>query len=107
MRLKAAKLVAYLRKGNGPAVLECFTYRHMAHSAPIFDENCRQEDVLEKRLQKDSVKRLRSELREAGISEKKLSAIETEKIRYVDESISFALASPYPKPETLYTNLYA
>lgn len=107
VRAKAAQMVTYLRNGNGPGVLECFTHRHMAHSAPIFDESCRQEDVLEKRLQKDSLKRLRLELREAGVSEKKLAAIENENARYADESIAFALASPYPKPETLYGDLYA
>ncbi|MDO8552921.1 MAG: thiamine pyrophosphate-dependent dehydrogenase E1 component subunit alpha [bacterium] len=107
VRVKAGKMVAYLRKGNGPGVLECFTHRHMAHSAPIFDESSRKEDVLEKRLQQDSIKRLRSELRRAGVSEKKLASIESEKIRYADESIAFAFAAPYPKPETLYTNVFA
>ena len=44
---KAKKLVAEVRRGK-PAVLECITYRHMAHSAPIFDEGYREEDILEK-----------------------------------------------------------
>ena len=107
VRAKAGKMVAYLRKGNGPAVLECFTHRHMAHSAPLFDESCRQEDVLETRLRKDSLKRLRSELHRAGVSEKKLADIEAGKTKYIDESIAYALGSPYPKREELYTNLYA
>ena len=104
---KAETLVDYLREGNGPTVLECITYRHMAHSAPIFDESCRQEDVLDVRKQRDSVARLRRELIKAGVSLKKLAALENKTSRYVDESIEFAQKSPYPKVETLHTDLYA
>lgn len=104
---KAAPLVKYLRAGYGPAVLECITYRHMAHSAPIFDESCRREDVLEKRAEKDSLKRLRAELLKAGTSEKKLARVENKTVKHIDESIAHALESPYPKVETLYTDVYA
>jgi len=103
---KAARLVDYLRRGRGPAVLECITHRHMAHSAPIFDESCRNEDVLETRLERDSLKKMRAELIKKGISEKKLIGVENSVERYVDESIAYALKSPYPKQKTLYTNLY-
>lgn len=43
---KSKEIVAQVRMGR-PAVLECITYRHMAHSAPIFDEGYREEDNAE------------------------------------------------------------
>ncbi len=106
VRQKASVLVDFLRSGHGPAILECITYRHMAHSAPIFDESCRTEDVLEKRQQRDSVKRLRTELRAAGISEKTIATLEATNAKTVDTSIAFALAAPYPKQDTLHADVY-
>ncbi len=107
VRAKAEKLVAHVRSGKGPAVLECVAYRHMAHSAPIFDESCRQEDVLTKRLAKDSVKKLRKELLKGGTSERKMRTLERNTELLVDENIARALAAPYPKKKSLLTDVYA
>ncbi len=104
---KAKSLIDDVRKGDGPAVLECITYRHMAHSAPIFDEAYREEDVLEKRQEKDSIKKLRTTLIESGVAEKDLSKAEEDARAIVSESIQFALDAKYPPKESLYTNLYA
>lgn len=106
---KAKTLVASMREGAGPAVLECFTYRHMAHSAPIFDDTAgyREEDVLEKRLEKDSLKRMRASLLRAGVSEEDLAKAESDTRAYARECIAYAVAAPYPAKEKLYTDLYA
>lgn len=103
---KAQKLVAEVRKGK-PAVLECVTYRHMAHSAPIFDEGYREEDAAEKRQEKDSLRKLRGALLAGETSEKEIVAAEEDIRKTVAASIAFALQAPYPKKESLYTNLYA
>jgi pyruvate dehydrogenase E1 component alpha subunit len=103
---KAKNLVEEVRAG-APAVLECITYRHMAHSAPIFDEGYREEDVLEKRQEKDPIKKIKQVLLESGVLEKELSKIEDDTKKTVLESIKFAMDSKYPSKESLYTNLYA
>jgi pyruvate dehydrogenase E1 component alpha subunit len=103
---KASALVRHLRGGAGPAVLECITYRHMAHSAPIFDESCRAEDVAEVRKAKDSVARLRRELIKSGISEKTLARTEKNIEQGVEKDLAYAVAAPLPKKETLFTDLY-
>lgn len=103
---KAEKLVTEIRKGK-PAVLECITYRHMAHSAPIFDEGYREEDTAEKRQEKDPVKNMWRALLDSGISEKKMAAIEGEIKKTVMDSIAFAMQADYPKKRSLYTDLYA
>jgi len=104
---KAKSLVDAMREGKGPAVLECITYRHMAHSAPIFDEAYREEDVLEKRQEKDSLKKLRAELLAGNTAEEDLIKIEEDAQKTVAESIQFALDAKYPLKESLYTDLYA
>ena len=103
---KAKTLIAGARAGH-PAVLECMTYRHMAHSAPIFEEEYREEDRLEKRQEKDPVKRMRQVLAASGVPEGGIAAIEGETKKTVADAIAFALSAPYPKKESLYTDLYA
>lgn len=102
---KATKLVAEVRSGR-PAVLECMTYRHMAHSTPLFEEGYREEDVLEKRQKEDSVKRMRQMLVGGGVSEREIAAAEEDVKKTVADSIDFALKSPYPPKEKLCTDLY-
>lgn len=103
---KAKKVAETVRAGK-PAVLECIAYRHMAHSAPIFDEGYREEDVLEKRQEKDSVQKVRKALLAQGTTEEEVVAIEESIKKAVVNSIQFAVDSSYPAKETLYTNLYA
>ncbi len=103
---KASKLVQHVRSGKGPAVLECIAFRHMAHSAPIFDESSRVIDVIEKRQAQDSVLRLRKQVIKAGISEKIVATAENNIHDTVDTEIAYALKAPFPKKATLHTNLY-
>lgn len=106
---KAKKLIDEIRINRTPAVLECKTYRHMAHSAPIFDDaqGYREEDTPDKRLEKCSVKNMRNFLLEKGVSEKKLTDIELKTRKKILESIKFAMDSKYPKKANLYKDLYA
>ncbi|MEK7645427.1 MAG: thiamine pyrophosphate-dependent dehydrogenase E1 component subunit alpha [Patescibacteria group bacterium] len=106
---KATAAVAKIRAGGGPMVLECITYRHMAHSAPLFDDaqGYREEDPLEKRLERDPIKRLKQTLLTAGTSEEQLAKIEKETRDTVLAAIAFAKDAPFPAKETLYTDVYA
>ena len=107
---KAATLLKGIRAGGGPAVLECMTYRHMAHSTPLMDDknNLRREDTLDRRLERDSLKRMRKEVLESGVSEEWLDELEEKTRVEVREAIEFANASPYPQKEEMFTDvLYA
>lgn len=105
---KATKLLEEVRNGL-PAVLECVAFRHMAHSAPIFDDaqGYREEDALERRLAEDCLKRMQDRLLAEGESEESLSQLVNETRAYVLEEIAYAVAAPYPAVETLHTDLYA
>lgn len=103
---KAKKAAETVRTGK-PVVLECVAYRHMAHSAPIFNEGYREEDILEKRQEKDPLKKVRQALLKSGVTEDELVTLEGDIKTTVLGSIQFAIDSPYPPKESLYTNLYA
>ncbi|MEK9185861.1 MAG: thiamine pyrophosphate-dependent dehydrogenase E1 component subunit alpha, partial [Patescibacteria group bacterium] len=101
---KAKSIIKKIKKGGGPAVLECITYRHMAHSAPIFDENYREEDTLEQRVGKDSVKKLRNLLINQGLSNIELHKIEEMIKSEVLESIDYATKAKFPEEKELFTH---
>jgi len=104
---KANELLVGVRQGS-PAVLECVVYRHMAHSAPLFDDAqaYREEDVLERRLELDCLRKLKHQLMADGITEKTLSLIIDETRAFVIAEIDYALSASYPDPEKLYSDVY-
>lgn len=105
---KAAALMEGVRQGK-PAVLECVVFRHMAHSAPIFDDaqGYREEDVLEHRLAEDCLRRMKDQLVGLGHKEADLVKIVDDLRSEVLAEIDYAVQAPFPAQETLYTDLYA
>lgn len=105
---KAHALMAGVRQGKA-AVLECVTYRHMAHSAPIMDDAAgyREEDLLETRLSRDSIKKLKLTLSEKGVTEDAFAAMEQHIRTEILADIAYAQNAPYPDPSELTTDLYA
>lgn len=104
---KAKKLIASIRAGEGPAVLECMVYRHMAHSTPLMEESYRKEDTLERRLEADPLKKLKVKLLASGVSEETLAAEEEVLRTQARADIAWALQQPYPSKEDLSTDVYA
>ena len=104
---KSQELLKGVRSGQ-PAVLECLVYRHMAHSAPLFDDKqgYRDEDTLDVRLEKDCIKKMRDHLVRENISEDELLSIEEKVREQVTSEINYAKAANYPSIETLYEHLY-
>jgi TPP-dependent pyruvate/acetoin dehydrogenase alpha subunit len=107
VNVKSKVLINGVRQGY-PAVLECMVYRHMAHSAPLFDDaqGYREEDVLERRLEKDCLKKMKEWLIKNGKSEESLTLIMDETRALVDAEIAYALSAPYPESARLTENLY-
>jgi pyruvate dehydrogenase E1 component alpha subunit len=101
------KAVEKARKGEGPTLIECKTYRQKGHSK--FDPaKYRPKEEVEIWLQKDPIIRLQRRLLEMGV----LNQEQDEKIRAevkaaVDEAVKFAIESPYPKPEEALEDVYA
>lgn len=104
---KAAKLVKSIRAGEGPAVLECLVYRHMAHSTPLMEEKFRKEDTVERRQKEDPIEKMRRALQASGISAAACDAEEQKLRSHIRADIAWALKQPFPTKKELYTNVYA
>lgn len=106
--VKAKELLMNVRLGQ-PAVLECVVYRHMAHSAPIFDDaqGYRDVDVVERRLEEDCLKKLQERLMTEGVNEESLSKVIDETRAFVVAEIEYAKSAAFPDPKELHKDLYA
>ena len=103
----AKELVAGIRAGGGPAVLECKDYRWRGH---FEGDQCAYRDaaVTEDWIANhDCVKNFEAKLMEQGvITADEISQMRADFDREMDEAILRAEAAPEMKPEEIYDNLY-
>lgn len=103
---KAAKLLETVRKEKRPAVLECLTFRHMAHSTPLMEEKYREHDTVEVREAKDALMKMKKTLLADGVSEETLTTMENELRKSIAKDIAEAEQAPFPKKEEMFTDMY-
>jgi pyruvate dehydrogenase E1 component alpha subunit len=102
----AGAAVDHVRSGQGPMLLEAMTYRFRGHSMAD-PELYRSKDEVAEWRQRDSIAKLRGELIEMhAASEADLDAIDREVDAEIEEAVHYADASPEPKPEELWTDVY-
>lgn len=104
---KARQAVDLIKNHNQSVVMECITFRHMAHSAPIKDDAAgyREVDTVDYRNREDSVFRMRLDLL-SSFSEEDIFQVEQGVNQVVAEAIAFGSNSPYPPQEELYKDVY-
>jgi pyruvate dehydrogenase E1 component alpha subunit len=102
----ASKAYEKARAGQGPSLIECLTYRHSGHSRAD-PAKYRPEGELEKWKERDPIKIYRERLKQFGIGESAISAIETDVKRRVDEATEKCKAAPPPALDILTTDVYA
>ena len=102
----AQKAIERARKGEGPTLIECKTYRHKGHSR--FDPaTYRPKEEVELWLKKDPIPRFKNKLLEMGVlNEAEAQRIEKEVLAEIEEAVKFALESPYPEPEEALKDVY-
>lgn len=95
------------RRGGGPTLLECKTYRLRGHSKS--DRNLyRTKEEIEAWRDKDPIRRLERELVAHGrFGEGELRAIEAAAQKTIDDALEFAKSSPDPDPGELTRDVYA
>ena len=104
----ASSAADHCRSGKGPFILEMKTYRYRGHSMSDPAKYRTREEVQKIRAEKDPIDTLRSLLIEKHkISEKEFKAIDAEIKAAVTEASDFALNSPEPDIEELWTDVYA
>jgi pyruvate dehydrogenase E1 component alpha subunit len=94
------------RDGGGPSLIECLTYRHSGHSRAD-PAKYRPDGELEKWKERDPIKIYRERLKQFGIGEDAIRAIETDVKRRVDAATEACKAAPPPALDILTTDVYA
>ncbi len=101
------KAVERARKGEGPTLIECQTYRMRGHSR--FDPaKYRPEEEAKEWLNKDSVEIIKKiAIDEGALTEKDAEKIRKKLQKEIDKAGEFAVESEYPDPEEVHDDVYA
>lgn len=102
----AAEAIERARRGEGPSLVECLTYRHSGHSRSD-PATYRPPGELEAWLERDPLKRYRERLAEFGIAKRRASRVEAEVRERVDEATRTAEASPPSGEALVMTDVWA
>ncbi len=95
------------RKGEGPSLIECKTYRWRGH---FEGDACtyREKDELDEWVKKDPLPRFAAKLLDEKILTKKaLEKLEADVDTELQEAITFAEESPLPEPADIFQDVYA
>jgi len=94
----AKEAVLRARRGEGPTLIECKTYRHKGHSR--FDPaKYRPEPEVEEWMAKDPLILFKVKLLDKGVPEEFFQKVEGDVKREIEEAVEFAQNSPLPAPE--------
>ncbi len=103
-----AEAVERARRGEGPTLVECKTYRYFDHVGASDGTQARPSDELEEWRSRDPIPAFRRRLVQEGtLTEAQADALGREEEEAIEEGIRFAEASPWPGPELLLTDVYA
>jgi len=103
---KAGELIAKLRAGSGPILLECKTYRWRSHFESMPDPRPREQ--IEEWKKKCPVAAMERRLLADGIATKQeLVDINKTVLAKIEEAVRFAEESPFPAPEDALEDVYS
>jgi len=99
--------VARARKGQGPSVVECKTYRWRGHYEGD-PQTYKPKEEVEEWQQKDPILRFRKLLLEMQVlTEKEGDGIQQAVLQEMDSAVKFAEESPFPSPEETLEDVFA
>jgi pyruvate dehydrogenase E1 component alpha subunit len=102
----ARAAVESVRGGGGPHFLELKTYRFRAHS--MYDpDRYRDRDEIERWKERDPIELLSARLRDHGVGDDELAAIDAEVAAEVEEAVAFAEEADVEPVETLSRWVYS
>jgi pyruvate dehydrogenase E1 component alpha subunit len=102
----ASEAIARARRGEGPSLIECKTYRYHGHFEGDTITYRTKEEVDSYRA-RDPIQRLRNFMLERGFATaQELDAIDQQVQEKIDDAWRFAEAAPYPSPEEALTDVY-
>ena len=102
----ASEAIARARRGEGPSLIECKTYRYHGHFEGDTITYRTKEEVDSYRA-RDPIQRLRTFMLERGFaSAQELDTIDQQVQEQIEDAWRFAEAAPYPAPEEALTDVY-
>ena len=101
------RLLRAAREDRAPAVLEAMTYRYRGHSVADAGLAYRTKDEIAEHQVHDPIRRVRTQLREAGVAEAELEAIDARADERVAAAVEFATASAEPDVAQLAAGMHA
>ena len=107
----AKAAVERARKGDGPTLIECKTYRYYGHSGawviePFETFPYRTKEDIEEWRKRDPILQLKSKLiSDQVISEAQFSELDGRITKEIEDAIRFATESPDPMPEDAMTDI--
>lgn len=102
----AGEAIARLRRGDGPYLLECLTYRMAGHYVGDAQHYRSKEEVAAMK-ERCPIERLKRHLIESGVAETELDAIGDDARREVLQAVEQARAEPRPNPATVLDYVYS
>jgi pyruvate dehydrogenase E1 component alpha subunit len=107
VRKVAEEAIARARRGDGPTLIECETYRYRGHSLADPDE-LRKQDEKDHYAKRDPIPKFREYmLKEKLATEAELKEWEKVVDDEVEEAVEFADASDRPSKDQLFENVFA
>ncbi|KGN46471.1 pyruvate dehydrogenase E1 component subunit alpha-3, chloroplastic [Cucumis sativus] len=107
VREVAKEAIGRARRGEGPTLVECETYRFRGHSLADPDE-LRDPDEKARYAARDPIAALKKYMLENKLAnEQELKAIKDKIVEVVEEAVQFADESPHPARSQLLENVFA
>jgi len=104
----ASSLIESARKGKGPAILECLTYRIKGHYVGDPERYRTKEEVQKHFTENDPITRYVDLLTQQGILDADgFAAVKAAAVREIAEAEKFAEDSPYPDKEEAFNDLFS
>jgi TPP-dependent pyruvate/acetoin dehydrogenase alpha subunit len=105
-----SEAVSSVRRGEGPTLVECRTYRYRGHHEgdPKKGELYRTRQEMGEWEKQDAIRMLGMRMvREKIATQEELDAVDQDTLREIDEAVEYAKQSPSPKPEDVALNVFA
>jgi pyruvate dehydrogenase E1 component alpha subunit len=103
----AVVAVERARRGEGPSLVECMTYRYYGHHQGDDALRYRTREEEESARARDCIQRFRKQVLDQGLlRSEELDTLDARNRKKMDEAVAFAESSPLPQPAELLTDVY-
>lgn len=104
----AGEAIERARRGAGPTLLECKTYRFHGHNFGDPQQYRSREEIAEWSEQRDPIQRFARYLKDEGmLTDEQDAAVQQQVAADIQAAVQFAEQSPFPSDDELYKDVYS